>query len=135
MAVSEDMAQDAFLKLWENCGKVTRDKAKSYLFTVANNLFLNKVEHKKVVLKFNQKPIATVEKNDPHYLLRESEFKSVLEAAISALPEKQRIVFLMNRIDKKTYAAIAEELEVSVKAIEKRMHNALSTLRKLHRKI
>jgi len=43
MQLSEDVAQDAFVKLWENCGKVTREKAKSYLFTIANNLFLNKV--------------------------------------------------------------------------------------------
>jgi RNA polymerase sigma-70 factor (ECF subfamily) len=36
----------------------------------------------------------------------------------------------MNRIDKMTYKEIAESLELSVKAIEKRMHKALATLRK-----
>ena len=33
-----DKAQDAFVKLWDNCKAVTLGKAKSFLFTVANNL-------------------------------------------------------------------------------------------------
>ena len=65
----------------------------------------------------------------------EKEFKERLEEAISQLPDKQRTVFLMNRIDKKTYREIAELEGVSVKAIEKRMGMALKTLRKLTKKI
>ncbi|MEL6986379.1 MAG: RNA polymerase sigma factor, partial [Bacteroidota bacterium] len=49
LSVSEDLVQDTFLKLWENCSKVTPQKAKSYLFTIANNLFLNSIKHQKVV--------------------------------------------------------------------------------------
>ena len=45
--VAEDIVQEAFGKLWENCAKVVFGKAKSYLFTVANNLFLNQVAHQK----------------------------------------------------------------------------------------
>ena len=61
--------------------------------------------------------------------MQESEFKLRLEQAISELPETQREVFLMNRIDKLTYAEIAERLGVSVKAIEKRMGKALKHMR------
>ena len=61
--------------------------------------------------------------------MEEDEFKTRLEAAIGELPETQREVFLMNRIDKMTYNEIAEALGVSVKAIEKRMGKALKTLR------
>ena len=35
----------------------------------------------------------------------------------------------MNRIEKMTYSEIAEALDVSVKAVEKRMHKALLKLR------
>ena len=52
-----------------------------------------------------------------------------LEKAISSLPERQREVFLLNRIEKKTYREIAELSGVSVKAIEKLMHKALLKLR------
>jgi len=134
-ARAEDLVQDAFTKLWENCAKVTIEKSKSYLFTIANNQFLNQVAHKKVVLKFEGLGHSDRDIQSPEYLLEEKEFKQRLENAISALPEDQRVVFLMNRIDKKKYREIAEELGLSVKAIEKRMHNALKTLKNIHKKL
>ena len=132
---AEDLMQDAFGKLWENCAKVAIEKTKSFLFTVANNLFLNQMAHQKVVLKFENQGHSQQINATPQYLLEEKEFKKRLEKAISALPEGQRIVFLMNRIDKKKYREIAEELSISVKAVEKRMHQALSSLRKIHKKV
>ena len=53
-----------------------------------------------------------------------------LESAINTLSPGEREVFLMNRIEKKTYKEMAEHLGVSQKAIEKRMHKALVKLRK-----
>ena len=135
LAQAEDLVQDAFGKLWENCAKVSFEKAKSYLFTVANNLFLNQVEHQKVVLKFKNQPKTTQSDITPQFLMEEEEFRQRLEQAIADLPENQRIVFLMNRIDKKTYREIAEELGLSVKAVEKRMHKALTELRKISKKV
>ena len=135
MGLSEDLVQEAFVKLWENCAKVSIEKAKSYLFTVANNLFLNSVSHQKVKLKFENFADANKFENDPQFILEEKEFKLKLESAIAELPETQRIVFLMNRIDKKKYREIAEELDLSVKAVEKRMHLALAALRKVHKKV
>ncbi len=135
LAQAKDLMQDAFAKLWENCAKVTPEKARPYLFTVANNLFLNIVEHKKVVLKFEKR--AHTQRSDitPQFLMEEEEFRQRLERAIENLPENQRIVFLMNRIDKKTYKEIAETLEISVKAVEKRMHKALAVLREISKKV
>ena len=135
LAQAEDLVQEAFGKLWENCTKVVFEKAKSYLFTIANNLFLNQVAHLKVVLKFEQQGHSQQTNQTPQYLLEEAEFKKRLMDAISALPEGQRVVFLMSRIDKKKYKEIAEILEISVKAVEKRMHNALASLRKIHKKV
>ena len=132
---AEDFVQDAFSKLWENCAKVVVGKAKSFLFTIANNSFLNKVAHQKVVLKFENRGHTQQTNINPQFLLEEAEFKQRLMAAISALPEGQRVVFLMNRIDKKKYREIAVELAISVKAVEKRMHQALSALRKIHKKV
>ena len=63
------------------------------------------------------------------------EFRQQLMGIIAALPESQRTVFLMSRIDKMTYAQIADTLEISVKAVEKRMHKALKSLKKLVKKI
>ena len=135
MAQAEDLVQDAFSKLWENCAKVSQEKARAYLYRVANNLFLNQVDHQKVVLKFEQRSHRDRNSESPQYLLEVEEFQQRLTAAIATLSENQRVVFLMNRIDKKTYKEIAEELEISQKTVESRMHKALQTLRKIHKKV
>ena len=44
------------------------------------------------------------------------------------MPENQRTVFLMSRVDNLKYAEIAEMTGISVKAVEKRMHKALEFL-------
>ena len=135
MAQAEDLVQDAFSKLWVNCAKVHPEKARAYLYRVANNLFLNQVDHQKVVLRFEKRTHKDRDSETPQYLLEAEEFQQRLSEAISALPENQRIVFLMNRMDKKTYKEIAEELEISPKTVESRMHKALQTLRKIHKKV
>ena len=132
---SEDLVQEAFLKLWKNCAKVQIDKAKSYLFTIANNMFLDEVKHEKVKLKYQQFAPKQTTNESPEYLAEMEEFKVKLQNAIAQLPEKQRTVFLMNRIDKMKYKEIAEHLGISVKAVEKRMHNALKEIRKLSKNI
>ncbi len=131
LARAEDIVQEAFVILWQNCKKVTPALAKSYLYKVGQNQFLkllekDKVRHKHLALQTDQS-----NNEDPEYQMEYNEFNETLESAIEQLPEGQREVFLLNRIDKKTYVEIAEMLEVSVKAVEKRMHKALVKLRKV----
>lgn len=127
---AEDIVQEAYVRLWENCKNVILGKAAGFLYTVAQRLFLNQVRHKKVQLNFFKEAATTRVSEDPYAVLREKEFRQVLEKAIAELPEKQRVVFLMNRIDKISFEETAKTLGISVKAVEKRMHNALATLRK-----
>ena len=128
-AQADDLTQDAFVKLWNNCAKVPLEKVKSFLFTVVKNDFFNQFEHQKVVLKYQQTKKDTVNKESPDFVLREKEFQQELNDAINSLTEKQKEVFLLNRIEKKKYKEIAEMLEISQKAVEKRMHQAMVHLR------
>lgn len=128
--MANDMAQDAFIKLWEKCADIPEEKAKSFLYTVANNASLNQIAHQKVVLK-HAKNVGANERNDidPAYIMEEEQFKIKLEKAIENLTEAQRTAFLLHRIEGKKYAEIAEMLEITVKAVEKRIHGALLSLR------
>ncbi|HVD97901.1 MAG TPA: sigma-70 family RNA polymerase sigma factor [Cytophagaceae bacterium] len=126
---AEDLSQEALIRLWENCKEVIFEKAKSYLYTIAHRLMLDHFRHQKVVLEFVKESPAPITNQDPDFTLREKEFESILEKAIAELPEGQREAFLMNRIDKMSYAEIAETLGISVKAVEKRMHLALHSLK------
>ncbi len=128
---AEDVTQEAFIKLWQNCADVPLEKAKSYLYTIANNSSLNEIAHQKVVLSYQKNNSLNDRSNEsPEFLLEEAQFKTKLLNAIDRLNETQRVAFLMHRIDGKKYAQIAEELNISVKAVEKRIHLALLELRK-----
>ena len=129
MQQAEDLVQDAFIKLWKNCKDVLLSKARGFLYAVTKNAFYNEVAHKKVVLKYAKSAPNNVDIETPQYKMEETEFMSKLEQAINTLSPGEREVFLMNRIEKKTYKEMAEHLGVSQKAIEKRMHLALKTLR------
>ncbi|KIA82432.1 RNA polymerase sigma factor [Flavobacterium sp. AED] len=128
---ADDLTQEAFIKLWQNCAAVPIEKAKSYIYIIANNNSLNEIAHQKVVLEY-EKNFAGFDKTNenPEFILEEKQFKSKLLKSIENLNETQRVAFLMHRIDGKKYNEIAEELNISVKAVEKRIHLALVQLRK-----
>lgn len=125
----EDKVQEAFIKLWQNCSKVAPDKAKSFLFTTANNLMLNAVAHQKVVLKFRTIPKKTATNETPEFVMQEKEYNLKLQKALSNLTEAQRVAFLLNRVEGKRFKEIAQLLDLSTKAVEKRIYGALKKLR------
>jgi len=133
--LSQDIVQDAFIKYWDKIETISQGKEKSYLFTTAKNLFLNTLEHKKVVRRHQESNVNKNEVSTPHYDLEVSEFKLKLENAIANLPDKQREVFLLHRIEGYKYKEISLMLELSQKAVEKRMSQALKELRLICDKI
>ncbi len=128
---ADDVVQESFVKLWKNCAKVTLEGAKSYLYKIAINLSTSLKRHEAVKLKYQERAVIMDKDNEsPEYLILEKEFMDKLTKVIGSLPDRQREVYLMNRIEKMSYKEIAEATNVSVKAIEKLMHKALLKLRK-----
>ena len=125
----DDKAQEAFIKLWDNCKKVTLIKAKSFLFTVANNLVLNDIKHQKVVLNYQKKPQKSYTNETPEFVLEQAEFLEKYKAALANLKEEQRVAFLLNKVEGKKHAEIAEQLGVTKKVVEYRIYTAFSKLR------
>ncbi len=127
---AEDKVHEAFLKLWQNCSNVPPEKAKSYLFTVANNLVLNELKHQKVVLKYQQLPQNKDTHKTPHSVMVEEEYLKRYQEALNKLPEGQRIAFMLNRVEGKKHQEIADMLQISRKAVEKRIYTALDKIMK-----
>jgi RNA polymerase sigma-70 factor (family 1) len=134
--VAEDIVQDTFLKIWEKRESIRTATVKSLLYTIANNLFLNRIDHEKVLLKFTADYSLNEFSSAPDFEIEMKEFDDRLQKSLSDLDEKSRVVFLMNRIDDMTYREIAQNLGLSQKAVEKRMGKALAFLKdKLNMKI
>ncbi len=128
-ALSEDLTQDVFLQLWDKRRKVKEDTLRPYLFTIARNCFLKNIRRQNYDLKFRSSMFERTDTRSPEYLLEMKEFDRKLQESLAGLPERCRVVFLMNRMDGLSYRDIAGALGVSVKAVEKQMSKALSILR------
>lgn len=124
-----DIAQEAFIKLWKNCQSVSPSKAKGFLFTVANNAMLNELKHRKVILKYQKGISENHTHEDPQFILEKKQYLQKYEQALASLSEKQRVVFLMNRVDGKSHQEIADILDISLRAVRKRLYTAVENLR------
>lgn len=124
-----DKVQDAFIKLWENCTKVTPEAAKSYLYTVANNMMLNEFKHQKVVLNYQQVRPKDYTNESPEFVLRKKEFLKRYKNALANLKEEERVAFLLSKVDGKTHKEISELLGVTKKVAEHRIYSALNKLK------
>ncbi len=125
----KDVVQDAFIKLWDNCEKVMPEKARSFLFTVANNKMLNEVARRKTVVNYRQEKPKSHTEESPQYIMEGNEYMDRLQQAIESLTEEQRVTFMLNRIEGKKHKEIAHMLGISRKAVEKRIYTALAILR------
>jgi len=130
MELATDIAQDTFLRVWEKQFDLNTENSIGLLYKIARNLFVSHYRKDKLALNFklNYKPELSGE--SPEDLIKFEELKTKYNSALAKMPEKQRTVFLMSRIDQLKYHEIADMLGVSIKAIEKRMNLALSFLRK-----
>jgi len=127
--LADDIVQEVFLKLWSNLKDVKEETIKALLYTIASNTIKNHFKHQKVVFNFQKQDQNNNTEDEADSSLRQEELNRKLQDALAEIPEKAREVFLMNRIEGLTYVDIAERLGLSVKAIEKRMSEALSILR------
>lgn len=125
-----DKMQEAFVKLWENCKKVSVEKAKSFLFTVANNLMLNEIKHQKVVLKYATEKVDTGLSESPEFILEQEEYFKKYQEVLSKLTEEQRTAFLLNKAEGKRHEEIAQMLGVTRKVVEYRIYSAFAILKK-----
>jgi RNA polymerase sigma-70 factor (ECF subfamily) len=128
--LATDIAQETMMRLWEKQIAPLPGKTKGLLVKIAGDLFVSSYRKQKSEMSFrlNFKP----DDNDktPEDIMTFEELKGKYERALLNLPEKQRVVFLMNRIEGLKYHEIAETLDLSVKAVEKRMNLALEHFKK-----
>ena len=126
--LSKDIAQNVFMKVWTKKIEIASGNIKSLLFKMATDEFISHIRKKKVEKEYTEsidlKLIREPDNNDD--LL---EKKVLFQKALNQLPEKQKTAFLMNKMQGLTYKEIAEILNLSQKAIEKRIGLALKALK------
>jgi RNA polymerase sigma-70 factor (ECF subfamily) len=129
--LATDIAQDTFLKIWEKYSDIDDNKELTgLLFKIAHDLFISNFRREMVITRIKVTINESVNDTTPLEILQFEELKNKYEKTINKLPENQKVVFLMSRIDKLKYREIADAVNISVKAVEKRMKGALDFLKK-----
>lgn len=124
-----DRMQDAFMKLLARCKDVSPAKAKGFLFKVSKNMMLNAIKHQKVVLRHKAIKPKDYTNESPEFILEQEQFLQKYQLALSKLTEDQRVAFLLNKVEGKKHAEIAEMLGVTQKAVENRIYKAYNKLK------
>ncbi len=127
-AAACDLVQDIFMRLWERmplrcCG----DPA--YLTRCARNAAVDHLRAEKTRRTFvdgllpDQYAAAPA---TPQDILQARQGLTGVDAALAALPERTRHVFLLNRIHGRTFAEIAAVMEISERMVAKHMARAMA---------
>lgn len=135
---AENLAQEAFLHLWQNKESVDAiNGIPSFLYTYAKSKCLNLIRHHKVKDKFKNDLLNQKEKELNIEVLNSiafdtlhlTELERIINESINDLPPKTREVFIKKRFENKKNAEIAEEMQVTLKAVEAHMTKALKILK------
>lgn len=128
--LATDLVQESFLKIWEKQLEYQGEKTKSLLYKITNELWISHYRKQLSEKKYARSLTFKICHNATEEALYYEELKGEYEQALKKLSEKKRTVFLLNRLDGLTYQEIAQRLNISTKAVEKRMKLALQDLRK-----
>lgn len=130
-AEAEDVAQEAFLRLWRNLDKWRADAPViHWLQRVAYNLCIDRLRKKKTV---HIEDIA--EPEDPHenpaQSLHQAQVSTAVNIAIQKLPDRQRAAIVFVHQEGHSNIATAEIMEISVEAVESLLSRGRRELRNL----
>lgn len=138
---AEDVAQEVFLEVYKSIGKFKgNSKLSTWIYKICTNKCLEFIRKKNAKKRFafmqsilgNQIPMDKTnfftEFNHPGILLENKEKSETIFKAINALPESQRIVFTLAKLDCKSYQEIVEITGKSLSSVESIMFRAKKNL-------
>ncbi len=135
---AKSLAQEAFIKLWRNKGKVkTINGIRAFLYTAAKSECLNYLRSEKNKAHYLNNKIQEREDSLNREVLASFNFdslevlelKELIQKSIDELPEKCKQVFIKSRLEGKKNQEIAEEMGIAIKSVEANMTRALKILR------
>lgn len=141
---AEDIAQEVFVEVFNSIGKFKGNSALStWIYRITTNKCLEFIRKRNTKKRFgfmqsilgNAIPVDKTsyftEMNHPGVILENKERSETLFYAINQLPEAQRVVFTLHKVDGKSYKEISDITEKSVPSVESLMFRAKKNLQKL----
>lgn len=131
---AKSLVQDAFITFWEKNPTVSNEsQLQSYIYTLVKNNCLMFLRHEKIKKGFademgmkmqNQVYKLALEQLDTSEIVIQ-EIEAIIKKTLAALPQRCREVFILSRLEGKKNHEVAQELNISVKAVEAQITKAL----------
>ncbi len=126
---AQDAVQEVFISLWKRRQDLQVDVLQSYLHQAVRFQVFKAIRAEKTdQLFFNR--LALISKDilfeDPVLF---KELEGIYQQLIQSLPPDEQEIFLLHRDGGLTYKQIAEQKNISVKTVEKKMSRALKMIR------
>lgn len=134
---AEDIAQDIFVKLWEQPEIWEGNFIRNYLYTMVRNHVFNRIKRKNIESKYIDSQLYSlpldeiIEFKDPLNEIYHDELQLLLKLSLEQMPEKRKLVFEMSRFQQLSNIEIAKKLNVSVRTVEHHIYIVLKELKKL----
>ncbi|WP_430409055.1 RNA polymerase sigma factor [Kordia sp.] len=141
---AEDIAQEVFVEVFKSIQNFQgNSKLSTWMYRISVNKSLEFIRKKNTKKRFafmqsifgNDIPIDKTayftEMNHPGILLENKEKSETIFKAINQLPEAQKIVFTLNKVEGLSYKEVAEITEKSISSIESLLFRAKKNLQKI----
>ncbi len=129
---SQDLVQIVFLRIWERRNLINLDlNFKSYLYTIAKNQVYTNLRarlYRKIDAKYDKDLISSKEVEFDK--IAYNDLSTQFAVLVNELPERRRQIFLMSRMQNKTYRQIAKELNISENTVDTQIRKSLNYFRK-----
>lgn len=132
LELSEEVASDVLLMIWQQRDKLTEVKnIKHYAFVAARNKSLNLLKQhigKEVISLDEMDMDIELKSPNPEAIFIQGEMKLKLENAIATLPKQCKVVFQLVKEEGFSYKEVADILGVSTKTVDAHLVNAMKKL-------
>lgn len=131
--LAEELLQELFVRLWIHREQIDPEQSiKSYLFRIGENLIRDTFRRAAKDKRMQQHWLTAVSETYSHVeeLLISSETKTELYQAIDLLPPKRRRVFILCKLESKSYEEVGKLLNISPGTVNDHIRKANSFLRR-----
>lgn len=131
-AEAQDIAHDAYLRVYPTITKGPTEKPEALLYTTARRLAINRLKRRSIAPFSREAPntdnAAATTPGVAQQVMARQELR-LLETAIAGLPEGCRAVLLLRKVELLSHREIADRLGIAVSTVEKQHARALRLLR------
>ena len=126
---AEDVAQESFLKLWNNMDQVDHERAGAWLNKVTRNACLDRLRKRRPQTEVSDYHLGTDQVQEPGAALEQNQLGTWLRNAIGDLKEPYRSLVVLRDVQQNSYRDVAQTLELSMDQVKVYLHRARRQLR------